>query len=465
MPLFIVVSEDFVKRDLGRIIAAIFSFSVMSACTPAPNSNTAPKNPKVIAPMNNQQGQYKFGSIVLEGISDIQTLAGKYVQFKFSPRIENGKLEGGSPKTRFVKNTKGEYAPADELTQQMVSIYAHLQNLAKLDDELGATGVNTWPRDVGVGVRVSGGLKNNAFYDGNSDAMLSVPYDKSGLAIAINGGILAHEHFHSLFYKLAVRENFLKTSIHDEQSLIQIEKDLQLTPGNHADEISAESLRNLYNIVLVRGLNEGLADYWGWMYSGDTDFISQSLPKEGAGRSLKVTNHNQENTLPNQQIIEHALSVLYSTGNQESMREYTVGYAYTVGTKISRVLKKMAEIYGHERQVDEQQSRKEIAKIIIKTLPVIKDEFSKKTGAVAFTSVDYLKSFVQFMGPLKQGECDYLVEIFNNSEKIANKSYSCIEENSNWKINLQDQNSLQKNTTAVDASSGQVPHPAAVNWE
>ncbi len=154
---------------------------------------------RVLAPINAEGGAYSLDFIELKGIQDLDTLSGKFVHFFMSPRISSDRLQGPAPKTRFIRNSDGDYIPANEMTQQLVTVYAHMQRLAALDEELGAQGVNKWPRDIGVAVRVRGGLDNNAFYDGKTDAMFFVPYTNKELPIAVNGGILAHEHFHSLF--------------------------------------------------------------------------------------------------------------------------------------------------------------------------------------------------------------------------------------------------------------------------
>lgn len=424
------------KRVLSRITAAICLVSALGACAPQADTASEAGAIRALTPMNNSQGNYALDFFELKGIQDLQTLSGKYVQFYMSPRIVNNKLQGTAPKTRFIRNSEGNYVPANELTQQLVTVYAHMQKLALLDEELGAAGVNKWPRDVGVAVRVKGGLNNNAFYDGETDSMLFVPYDQAGLPIAINGGILAHEHFHSLFYKLAVPDLPFQGSVHDREEFLNIvagedlatraRRQIPIVVGG--EDMDANSLRSYYTLVLTRGMNEGFADFWGWMYTGNPDFISMSLPKEGANRSLKVTDESSINSLPSQESIERSLNVFYNTGSTKRMKDYAVGYAYSLATQYSRVLKRFSDIHAQAQGMDSLMARKEVAKVLIKTLPKIRETFAA-LGEEPYTSAHFVMSFSQQLENMKQEECDYLAEVLNNSGDISNFKYVCNNEN------------------------------------
>lgn len=422
------------KRVFGRITAAILLVGTLGACAPESDPAQESGSIRVLTPMQNSKGQYGLDFFELQGLSELQTLTGKFVRFFMSPRIAGNKLIGTAPKARFIRNSDGNYIPANEITQQLVTVYAHMQRLALLDDELGAAGVNSWPRDVGVAVRVKGGLKNNAFYDGETDSMLFVPYNQAGLPIAINGGILAHEHFHSLFFKLGIPDSSSKTSVHDRQEIMGLldVEGLELSTRQRrqgpivvgGEDMDAASLRAYYNLVMTRGLNEGLADFWGWMYTGDPDFITQSLPKEGSARTLKVADEAAVNSLPSPESIERSLQVFYNTGSAKKMKDYAVGYAYSLATQFSRVLKRFTDIYAQARDVESLQARKDVAKLIVKTLPKIK-ESTETRGEEPFSSVDFLIALSEKLPSLKKEECTYLVQVLNNSGDLSSFKYVC----------------------------------------
>ena len=92
---------------------------------------------------------------------------------------------------------------------------------------------------------------------------------------------MAHEHFHSLFSKLVVLP------------LIKAGKVSESLKVSSADD---ELRRDYEDFVLLKSLNEGLADYWGWVYSRDEKFVSASIPAE-QNRSLEK---------PSQESVEAA---------------------------------------------------------------------------------------------------------------------------------------------------------------
>lgn len=432
------------KRVLSRIIAAISVMALLGACSPEPNPVQDSGSVHVLIPMLNSQGQYGLDFFELKGLSELETLTGKYVRFFMSPRIVGGHLQGRAPKARLIRNSDGNYIPANESTQQLVAVYAHMQRLALLDEELGAGGVNSWPRDIGVGVRVKGGLNNNAFYDGDSDSMLFVPYNQQGLPIPINGGILAHEHFHSLFYKMSLPDASFKGSVHSRDEFLNAFENFDDSPrqlrqipivvGN--EEMEAASLRSYYNLVLARGLNEGLADFWGWMYTGNPDFISQSLPKEGSTRSLKVIDEKAVNSLPSQESIERSLQVFYNTGNSKRMKDYAVGYAYSLATQFSRMLKRFTDIHAVARGLEDQMARKAVAKVVVKTLPTIKEAFLRG-GETPYSSGEFILAFAEQVSDLHEEECQYFAQVLNNSGDLASFKYICRKE-TGWKLTKQE---------------------------
>lgn len=432
--------KDFVKCVFSRITAAILIAGLVGACSPQPDAAQEAGSVRVLAPLSNSKGSYSLDIFELKGIEDLQTMTGRFVRFFMSPRIVDNHLEGPAPKTRFIRNSDGDYIPGNEMTQQLVTLYAHMQKLALLDEELGAGGINSWPRDVGVAVRAKGGVSNNAFYDGATDSMLFVPYTQDGLPIAINGGILAHEHFHSLFYKTVLndgtaeihsRKDFLNRILMEDLSA----RERKLLPVATEAELTDEQMHFYYHLAFTRGLNEGLADFWGWMYTGDPDFIAQSLPSEKSFRSLKVKDESSVNSLPSEDVIKRALKVYYSTGNKQRFVDYVTGYAYSLGTQFSRVLKRYTDIYAQAHGVEPLIARKDVAKVIVKVLPQLKEDFLA-VGNKYYASTDFVSAVIakiQATQDMKEEECQFLSEVLNNSKSDSSAKYAC-KKDSRWSI-------------------------------
>ena len=121
-------------------------------CNREPDTNKVSGDVKTRIPVAAEGGDYSLQEVTLQGITSLYELNGQFAKFYIYPAVVSNKIAGTQPKTRFIKS--GDlYVAADELSQQMTVLYNHLQNLAAVDTEVGAGGVNTWPRDVGVAVR------------------------------------------------------------------------------------------------------------------------------------------------------------------------------------------------------------------------------------------------------------------------------------------------------------------------
>ncbi|MEQ1878912.1 MAG: hypothetical protein ABL958_19895 [Bdellovibrionia bacterium] len=89
-------------------------------------------------------------------------------------------------------------------------------------------------------------------------------------------------------------------------------------------------------IPLNGALNEGLADFWGWVYTRDEGFISRSLPLLTSQR--KVSNELKQ--LPEKSFFEELAKV----ENVQSQVEVS----YCLGTYFSRFMRRLADTEGAE---------------------------------------------------------------------------------------------------------------------
>jgi len=356
----------------------------MVGCAREPDTNKVSGDVKTRIPVAEEGGAYSLKQVTLQGITSLYELSGSFAQFYIYPAIAGNKLTGTAPKTRFIKS--GDlYVAADDLSQQMAVIYHHLQNLAELDNEVGAAGVNHWPRDVGMAVRYrrnNGFDSNNAFYDGSIDAILVVPYTQNNLPIAVNAGILAHEHFHSLYYKLVDKDMFEKESepLHGKRVREEV-----LGIVANGTEIAAkvepvDSFVEKYHKLLSGGLNEGLADFWAWVYTGDPDFLQLSLPSEKVDRTLNLSEKaEKEYKFPNKEDfsarIDNSTIRVSEDGTPNPCRGDRVKYC--LGTDYARTLKRFVTVVQNSRGLSSTEARKLVATAVVTALPTIKQELLK----------------------------------------------------------------------------------------
>lgn len=408
-------------------------------CSREPDTNKVSGDVKTRIPVAAEGGSYSLKEVTLQGISSLYELGGDFAKFYIYPAVSNGKLQGTQPKTRFLK--AGDlYVPEDELSQQMAVIYHHLQKLAVLDNEVGAVGVNTWPRDVGVSVRYRRDNKfdsNNAFYDGSIDAILVVPYTQSHLPIAVNAGILAHEHFHSLYYKLVEKNMFERDSkpLHGqkvrEEVLGVVEGGMNISKVQPVDNDVEK-----YHKIFSRGLNEGLADFWAWIYTGDPDFLQQSLPSEKTGRTLNLSEKEVATyKFPNQEDLWARIDNSIFRFDAEGKRNPCYGdrVAYCLGTEYARTLKRFTNVVQANRGLTSMEARKLVGAAIVKALPATRAKLLKYKNNEYFEPESFFTLLETSFNGLSGDEKNFLAEVVTNASKkasVAAKSLRPSEEDS-----------------------------------
>lgn len=406
-----------VNQMSGRVTVQIGSIDVTNdvsneAVNKSVNESTNDSVNKSGAESLGSKKKYKLINVDLLGISNLSEVSGQYAQFYYAPGASNGRLIGNSPRAYFIKKGRS-FIPKDSITMQMSTLYYHLQNLAQWDSEVGAKQVNQWPRAVGIETQVSGMdspyKSNNAFYNGQTDSMMFVPYTTENMPIAMNAGIIAHEHFHSLFYKLVLLPatsseatakkinsssvNAITSFVHDEGLLKKNEpsKEKGFVKSNkislNSESLSDENLKiqapikvseqlrtAYYNETYLRGLNEGLADYWGWSYTKDSSFMSLSLPDRLTERSLELDT-NYIGIFQTQVDIFSKVDEL--TQWEVNPKPYLIGYSYQIGTPMARFLKTFSEKQAHLNNVSLVEANKMVGKLIYSYLLKLSDQIDQ----------------------------------------------------------------------------------------
>lgn len=337
-----------------------------------------------------EKGEYRIDTVQLKSISSLSELSGNFAKFYFAPRLRNGEISGISPKTRFYKGKSGVFIPGDEISLTLASLYYNLQNLASLDLILGFN-VNNGARKVAVNLqfkRKDNVDQNNSYYDGDLDAILFVPFREDSLPLTVNPGVLAHEHFHSLFHKLVfaplVKSGHLskgmRASAHDGETFRQ-GLNLSAPITENLFLLKAEQ-KDLFNYLFFKSLNEGIADFWGWIYSQDLNFLSKSLRFSGVeSRSLGANQYESSEPLYNDRDflnLWEQLKSLMESGETLRVQSILVNHAYIWGTRWARFLKNYTYLYMEENSVSLVKAQHEVAKLIVNSLMATRNKIQSK---------------------------------------------------------------------------------------
>ncbi len=436
-------SSGKVLKTLGKFASrggqvALTSFALVLSLTVASCSRESDRfaGDTYRLPWPDSEGQIALRPVQLKTLNDPENFEGSAARILVEPAESSGRLIAEKPRGRYIRSGSGTMIPSNYATLQAVTAYAHQEKLQSFDEKNGAATYLKWPLTIGLQVKVvdrGAIVNNNAIYDGKLDALLVVPYSLSDLPIALNGGILAHEHFHFIFQKAVLDRIGVQQSQGCQHGIAQTEAETPSAPqetetetGLDLDLGDEESIARaadeiapgVYNAFLLRAINEGLADFWGWSYSGDVEFVGRSLPSEERVRRLDL----EAGKLMDARAIRQSLVDL-RRADKVIREDYRIGRAYLLGTQYARFLK------GLVSALVEQGTSPEVAKgfvtaALVKALPTL------GTAVVASYATDYispnliLKPLILNLPDVKAPVCTAL-ENFRATETGYQKPAAC----------------------------------------
>ena len=395
----------------------------MTSCGQKSDVDNAQGAVRVDVPLQKNSETFTFKTIQLFGIDSLKEVSGKFVQFFYTPGAEGSTIVGDAPKARFIK--KGDrFIPMDAISNRMSVIYYHLQNMAQLDDLVGAAGINHWPRVVGLDTILANvsesDKKNNAFYDGYTDSMMFLPYTANELPIAANGGVIAHEHFHSLFYKIVMKPALKNknlnlnqkqvASIHDfkAQNDRVVFRGAKILPANL--ELNNSQVASLVNRADLMGINEGLADFWAWIYSDDANYIRWSIPSEKVARSLELDQQEEghfKSTLDIKTYIRYLQNVSLNPSENLS------SYYYIIGTPHARFLRQLTLVMSEESKQNVSEVKVKVAGKVIQFLQSLSKQVAEAQSEQVLNADSLFAFFSEDQSLANTKACDLVLKYVN----------------------------------------------------
>ncbi len=393
-----------ILQSLIKPIFTILIFLLPLALFVGCSAETHDKNPDTVQVQIPwySNGTYSLQNVTLKTIKNMVTLQGEAARFLMEPGTAKGQLIGTQPKIRTMRTNDGTYIPEDYLSSQLLTLYAHFEKLADLDKELGVDkNIAHWPRQQTVAVDVqekesTGQVgSDNAMYTGEYDAYLFLPYTLSDLPFSVNAGVIAHEHFHSLFFQTFIKPSgsvypFSEANIHPVTKILQAmglpvllrtESQNSLTsvtvaPAKDAGATATALVRDQYHAYVLRALNEGLADVWGWIYSGDDNFVQRS--------AAEYTTRNLNYVWTDFFLSTNQLQKLAAKTQQSSNSMNFDASVYQIGTIYANRLWQAVQNQVTTHGVSENAARKKLAQGIFRAVGKFQKEF------IASKSTEYL---------------------------------------------------------------------------
>jgi hypothetical protein len=382
------LSQSSIKRALAISLSLFFL-----SCQRAPTTWEPGQAFVTQVVVGSSQGS-QLQTVQLEGVMDSKTLRGRIVEFTLAPGERQGadgtkQLMGQSPVARFIQSKDGVNIPADVLTLQMTTLYFHMQSLKKLENKIvEEKNLVNWPRRVGLRANAKdpNNRFNNAFYNADLDVLYFVPYVETQLPVPLNSGVIGHEHFHAYF-----SEHVLKK--------LKIDKD------------------DIYSEYVLKSLNEGLADVWGWLYSGEPDFVALSLPMLSNRRTLEKPTDSSLEIKSEARLRSQAHSAQQICPNVVGCKnagQLTTDEAYENGTVLARLFRYLMISRQQKSNLSFEDMRVQMGQKLLMLLAKIQ----KSAEAEELNLEEAVVQWTKLMDVQNKEECDFVKDALSTLKYI-----------------------------------------------
>jgi len=411
------------RRFVFVTLFMLFALNLIS-CGPQKDKFSSGSPRAFLLPWPTPQGAYRLQRVELETFSQPRRLRGEVGQILIDPHEVDAELVAARSVGRFTLLSDSTAVPVDLLSLQATVIYAHLEGLYKLDRFLGLQTENVWPAKVGLEVQADRPMHNNAIYSSRLRSLLLVPYTESQLPIALNAGVLAHEHFHALFHSLLLRPLIRSKKVTDESMrLISPDQhdfchlhqgpqiDVKPNPDSDTKKLERPIRPHVFNNFVLRAMNEGIADFWGWLYVGDANFIMRSLPRIQDLRALDV------------EVQRFPTARQFSvTMRQTKDDREMIALAYLLGTYYSRFLAQLANAQDAQRGPGQESDlflrQTEIASAVIRALKTMTAKFEQKFSDEMIAPETFLMAVFDELSAVSRESCDLLAKSIPEAAEI-----------------------------------------------
>lgn len=346
-----------------RAIVALFLLTIV-AC--GQNEKTNDQGTTFLLPWSETaNSEMSLKEIHISTLRNPSKVKGPAAEVYIEPGLTDSGFSGGVADARWIK-AGSVYVPSDVKSGQAVTAYAQFEKIWKMDKKMGISHLLTWPRQVSIGLSGEIGMEfqNNASYMPTHDVTIIWEYTLSGHPVALNRGILGHEHFHAYF-----NQTFSKArdEVYKEKRTNPADADL-LQFFRETNKVTGYFTTHASNVYLYRALNEGLADFFGYVYSNDPNSFASTFHGLEEGRRLDKDQAKVSSAEDWKKLMTDP-SYLDLNGCSRRCR------IYFLAPYFSRQFYKSAELQSQGRDI--KAVREAIASQIITALPILARQFAE----------------------------------------------------------------------------------------
>src|SRR5690606_6142493 len=126
---------------------------------------------------------------------------------------------------------------------------------------------------------------NNASFITMFDRVILFKYFGDKLALSFNPGVVAHEHFHAIFTSIVKP---IERTLVDIPSNLAYDDEIVEILNNNKDRSKLLPLEDIsYNFLLLKSIDEGLADLWAHMHTNlSNPYLASYKISEMGGRDV-----------------------------------------------------------------------------------------------------------------------------------------------------------------------------------
>lgn len=295
-----------------KLLTVLLFLSVFSAgCAKKSEQGTH----RYLIPYLTADGSYKYKEVELTTLDSPTRLKGSTASIHYRP-TSSGWGPAAEPKLTKSGNVWIAENPESGMA---ISAYATMEAIRKWEATIDPSTQSIYPRTIVIDVEVRSrgeDLVNNAAYDGETDAILVVPYSRNGIPLAVNQGIMAHEHFHAQYFHRFYRAIYEKYIKGDK--------------------------RSYNNRQVLDAWNEGLADFYAYAFTNQPRFMDASDLRfpSGATSLIRALDIAFESLSP---------IFMYTVDNKGTLQlnakkdTCVTGSYYCLGTQVGRLLHQMSQ--------------------------------------------------------------------------------------------------------------------------
>ena len=309
---------------------------------------------------------------------------------KFFYKIDsNLKLDHETTVTlNLIKTSDDLFVPKDLSSLKSLSSYKIYEDYYNSHNKLGILSYSVWPKKVVVDAVDEEIGSNNAFHVPPNTSTFYLPFDPYNVPASLNPGVIAHEENHGLFYTQVVKYSIPEARYIEISALLSI----------NYREYYAKRLRALYgpnlnvveyNHMLLRALDEGLADYSGFVFSNVPNFLTVTLGYESErGVFNRVVSNSLSDPLPSIDQLQAIIDNIKGESNINSSKVTTKylsksntlatlgGLSYTLAGQISSLLNILSQNIDYTDMPVSLSKNEYFFKLIIESLHRLEDVFA-----------------------------------------------------------------------------------------